>query len=83
MRLVRLPASGETAEDAERLRSRLLDAGSDAPPIALNGELWLRISAQAYNEESDYRRLAEIVAAVVEGGPCSPRVRKEQDDRVA
>jgi hypothetical protein len=36
-----------------------------APVHALDGALWLRISAFAYNEIGDYRRLAEIVAAEV------------------
>jgi isopenicillin-N epimerase len=40
-------------------------AGTDAPVHALDGALWLRISAFAYNEIGDYRRLAEIVAAEV------------------
>jgi hypothetical protein len=31
---------------------------------ALGGALWLRLSAQAYNEAADYVRLAELAAAL-------------------
>jgi len=39
----------------------LLDAGTDAPVNAIAGALWLRLSAQAYNEKADYDRLAGIL----------------------
>ena len=42
-----------------------LAAGTDAPVHALNGALWLRLSAFAYNELDDYLRLAGIVAAAL------------------
>jgi isopenicillin-N epimerase len=42
-------------------------AGTDAPVHALDGGLWLRLSAFAYNELDDYARLAEIVATVLRG----------------
>jgi isopenicillin-N epimerase len=63
---VRLKLSGPaTAERAVALRGRLLDAGTDVPLHAHSGAIWLRLSAQAYNELSDYERLADIVAALV------------------
>jgi len=66
MGLVRLKLSGPaTAERAVALRGRLLDAGTDVPLHAHSGAIWLRLSAQAYNELSDYERLADIVAALV------------------
>jgi isopenicillin-N epimerase len=62
MRLVRLPAGPRT--DAMDLRKRLLAAGTDAPVHAIDGALWLRLSAFAYNDMEDYARLADIVARV-------------------
>jgi len=63
MRLVRLAAGpGVTAHD---LRARLIKAGTDAPIHAIDGTLWLRLSAFAYNEIEDYARLADIVARVL------------------
>jgi isopenicillin-N epimerase len=65
MGVVRLPL-GDEATDACALaiRARLLDASCDAPVHALGGALWLRLSAQAYNEAADYVRLAELAAAL-------------------
>jgi isopenicillin-N epimerase len=70
MGLVKLPLAGVvTAERSLRVREHLLDAGTDAPTHVIDGGLWLRLSAHAYNEISDYERLAEIAARVVrEGG---------------
>lgn len=66
MGLVRLPLSGEaTPERALELRGRMLDACCDVPLHAQAGAIWLRLSAQAYNELADYERLAEIVAHVL------------------
>ncbi len=59
MRLVRLPAQAGT--EALAVRARLLAAGTDAPVHAIDGALWLRLSAFAYNELEDYERLAGIV----------------------
>ncbi len=61
MGVVRLPVT----VDAMTVRGMLLDRGTDAPVHALEGGLWLRLSAFAYNEIEDYVRLAEIVAEVV------------------
>jgi isopenicillin-N epimerase len=63
MRLVRLP--GGTDASANDLRVRLIQAGTDAPIHAIDGTLWLRLSAFAYNEIEDYARLADIVARVL------------------
>jgi isopenicillin-N epimerase len=62
MTLVRLPIDGPaTPERALALRGRLLDAfATDAPLQALAGAIWVRLSAQAYNEIDDYEALAEI-----------------------
>ena len=66
MGLVRLPDAGPaTAARALDLRARLLDARCDAPVHALADGLWLRLSAQAYNEVPDYEKLAECVALVL------------------
>ena len=64
MATVRVPGSG-TAEAALALRGRLMDAGCDAPVHALGGALWLRLSAQAYNEAADYDRLGNILQSVL------------------
>jgi isopenicillin-N epimerase len=37
----------------------------EAPVMALGGGLWLRISAQAYNEAADYAPLADALRAAV------------------
>lgn len=59
MGLVRLP--GPTDQVAA-LRNRLLDAGTDAPVHVLDGVIWLRLSAFAYNDVNDYQRLADLLA---------------------
>lgn len=71
MGLVRLPVAQSPAEgaagqeQARALRRALLAAGTDAPVNAIAGAFWLRLSAHAYNEEADYRRLAELVETVL------------------
>ena len=65
MATVRLPLADATPAQALALRQRLLAAGTDAPVHALEGALWLRLSAYAYNEPEDYARLAELVAATL------------------
>ena len=53
---------GSTGDDAARLRDRLLfDHGIEVQVHAGHGRLWARISAQVYNEISDYERLADAV----------------------
>jgi isopenicillin-N epimerase len=66
MGLVKLPLSGAaTVEQSLRVREKLLDAGTDAPTHVIDGGLWLRLSAHAYNELADYEQLAEITAGVL------------------
>ena len=69
MGVVRLPVAEATAERALRIRGRLMDAGTDAPVHALDGALWLRLSAFAYNDLDDYERLAEIVSNILREHP--------------
>ncbi|MGQ0675150.1 MAG: aminotransferase class V-fold PLP-dependent enzyme [Rhodospirillales bacterium] len=63
---VRLPIPGPAnPERATALRDRLVrEFRTDAPLHPLAGAIWMRISAQAYNEIGDYARLAEIAAAL-------------------
>jgi len=64
MALVRLPLVGQlSASRALALRERLLDAGTDAQIPEVDGAIWLRISAQAYNTLTDYERLADLLSA--------------------
>jgi isopenicillin-N epimerase len=69
MAVVRLPVEGPASEErALRLRDRVLDAGCDVPIHANEGGIWMRLSAQAYNELNDYRGLAGVVEAVLRAG---------------
>jgi isopenicillin-N epimerase len=69
MGLVKLPLTGVvTAERSFGIREKLMDAGTDAPTHVIDGALWLRLSAHAYNEIADYERLTEIAARVVRDG---------------
>lgn len=63
MATIRLPLAGEaTAERARALFRRLGEEHAIVAPVfGLAGALWLRISAQIYNDTSDYQRLAEAV----------------------
>lgn len=66
MRLVRLPITGlATPERALAARHQLEIRGCDAPVSAVDGGLWLRLSAQAYNEEVDYEQLAGFVSSLL------------------
>jgi isopenicillin-N epimerase len=66
MSLVRLPVSGPVSEDrALALRVDMLHAGTDVPLHAQAGAIWMRLSAQAYNEFADYQKLADIVRTVL------------------
>jgi isopenicillin-N epimerase len=60
-----LPASlGSTKEDAARVRDALLfEDHIEIQLHAWSGRLWVRVSAQVYNDMSDVERLAEAVAA--------------------
>lgn len=66
MAVIRLPTQAPATPDwAQRLRGKLLDSRTDAPIHALDGALWLRISAFAYNELEEYERLAELIAPLL------------------
>jgi isopenicillin-N epimerase len=65
MATIRLPVDDPTADHAWAIRAGLMQAGTDAPVHALDGALWLRLSAFAYNELEDYAGLTERVAAVL------------------
>ena len=68
MGLVRLPLAGAaTADRAQALRRRMLEAGTDVPLHVQAGAVWLRLSAAAYNERDDYVKLAAIAAKVTAG----------------
>lgn len=48
-------------ESAARWRLKLLrDYQIEVPVLAINGRLWVRISAQVYNECADYQALADV-----------------------
>jgi isopenicillin-N epimerase len=66
MATVRLPAAlGATPADAAALHDRLIDQfGVEVPVWALGGVMWLRISAQIYNEPDDYGRLEDAIAKI-------------------
>jgi isopenicillin-N epimerase len=65
MGTVRLPVDDQRPAHALDIRHRLMQAGTDAPVHALDGAIWLRLSAFAYNDIEDYTRLADIVASVL------------------
>jgi isopenicillin-N epimerase len=70
MASVRLPFRMEpTREGAIPFRMALQAAGCDAPVHGLAGGPWLRLSAYAYNELSDYQRLAQILPGVIASMP--------------
>jgi isopenicillin-N epimerase len=61
---------GSTREDASRLRDSLLFEDSIEVQLhAWRDRLWVRLSAQIYNDLSDVERLAAAVAARVPTGP--------------
>jgi len=65
MAVVRLPVAGTMQDAPLALRQRLLDAGIDTPVTALEGALWLRLSAAAYNRAQDYAALAQRLPALL------------------
>jgi isopenicillin-N epimerase len=66
MRVVRLPViCAAPPERAAELRKCLLERRADAPLPAIDGGIWLRLSAHAYNEIDDYQRLAELLHEVL------------------
>ncbi len=58
---VRVPGDATDEGQAAKLHARLLEMGTDVPVQAVGGRLWLRLSAQAYNEPADYDRLGALV----------------------
>ena len=64
MAAVRLPLGGEaTPARANALMRELAERHKiSAAVIMLEGALWVRIAAQAYNEIADYERLAALFA---------------------
>jgi len=51
---------------AERVHDRLIDEyGVEVPVSDFGGGLWVRISAQCYNELSDYERLADAILRIM------------------
>lgn len=76
MASVRLPLSGPVSQaGAVALGECLLAAGTDAPPHRIDGAIWLRLSAHAYNTMDDYRRLADLLAPVLAAGQVRPRLQ--------
>jgi isopenicillin-N epimerase len=65
MAAVRVPVPGDPGEEgARRLHDALLKRHrTQVPVFPFKGALWLRISAQAYNELGEYSRLADAVIA--------------------
>ena len=68
-----LPASlGDSAADASRVRDALLfDHSIEVQVHAMQGRLYVRISAQIYNEIGDYERLAEALRRILASRPLS------------
>jgi isopenicillin-N epimerase len=62
MSTVRLPVVGEATEErALAIRGALRkDHRIDAAVVAFKSSLWVRLSAQAYNEFEEYQRLADV-----------------------
>jgi isopenicillin-N epimerase len=68
MASVRLPLPLPSNRSASlKVRQALQSAGVDSPVHPLAGGLWLRLSAYAYNEMSDYERLAQKLPGVLAG----------------
>lgn len=64
------PALGSGAPAAQDLKDYLLfERGIEAQVLALEGGLWLRLSAQAYNDDDDVERLAEAVEEKADNRP--------------
>jgi isopenicillin-N epimerase len=61
---VRVPGAHEaTRESAYALHERLQnDHRVQVPVLAIGGALWVRVSAQVYNDMDDYERLADALS---------------------
>jgi selenocysteine lyase/cysteine desulfurase len=63
---VRLPGGRRgDHQAAQRVAERLRREGITVAVMLLDGGLWIRVSAQIYNEIGDYQRLAEIGARLL------------------
>lgn len=64
--MVTLPLPVDTAANAQSAaqwrRTLLHEHGIEVPVLVINDQLWVRISAQVYNEASDIERLAAVFA---------------------
>jgi isopenicillin-N epimerase len=66
MTLVALPDGvATTREEADSLWQDLYAAGFVVPPVSFEGRGYLRLAAQAYNDEDDYARLAAALTRLV------------------
>ncbi|GAA6526493.1 aminotransferase class V-fold PLP-dependent enzyme [Intrasporangium sp. DVR] len=66
MTLVPLPdGAAATPDGAEALWQQLHAAGFLAPPGSFEGRGYVRLAAQAYNDDDDYARLAETLVSLV------------------
>ena len=70
MAAVRLPGGwgGDPVAARRRIYRILDDRRIAAGVMLLDGEFWIRVSAQIYNEFEDYRRLAELGPLFARGG---------------
>ena len=68
MAMVLLPVSGPfTKPRAVKMRGRLLEEfATDAPLMPHRDGIWVRLSAHAYNDISDYEKLADICLKLVQ-----------------
>jgi len=74
MRTVALPEGvATTNEAAEELWQRLYAAGFVVPPVSFGAAGYVRLAAQAYNDEDDYTRLAEALVALTSDAMSPPR----------
>ena len=63
------PALGATPADAAMLKNRLLaDDGIEAQILSIDGALWWRLSAQAYNDADDVEHFTQALARRPAGG---------------
>eukprot|EP00397_Hematodinium_sp_SG-2012_P025372 GEMP01026499.1.p1 GENE.GEMP01026499.1~~GEMP01026499.1.p1 ORF type:complete len:339 (+),score=72.97 GEMP01026499.1:336-1352(+) len=62
MALVKLPVEGRKSyDDAEWLQDKLFHKGIVVPIKCVNGELYVRLSTQIYNELDDYEALLDAI----------------------
>ena len=80
---VRLPGrAGGDRDAARRLAARLSeDHNITAGVMVLDGGIWIRVSAQIYNEIEDYRRLAAIGKTLADSRSDAGLAGKQQSER--